>query len=59
VLVRHPTGPVSRQIRLEGLRLADAFKGSAKDIPDQQVDSLQKLAVVVLEPEVILPAGKE
>src|SRR5947199_5271509 len=60
VLLRDPAGPVPGQVGLEGLGLTDAFEGRAERILDQRVDPLEQLAVMFLEPEIVLPRrGRE
>src|SRR4051794_35366828 len=60
VLIGDPARPVPRQSGSEGLWLADAFERTAEGVLDQRVDPLQQLAVMILEPEIVLPRrGRE
>jgi hypothetical protein len=52
----NPSKPVTREVVLQRLRLANAFIAVANHVLDQLVDPFENPAVLSLPPQVVLPS---
>jgi len=52
----NPARPETAQVRFEWFGFAQAVERLALDGPDQQIDSFEACLVVLLEPEIVVPA---